>query len=162
MGGFTSSTVGPASKRVKVTREYSVVLKEKKNKEKVQFSFNIFFKFRRIQCSISEVLKNNNNIKKCATTPKVKKPACFSSGSFNFRLLFFSSAALLTPLPLENSCLIKKVVAGCLAFENSYLGRRLLCCQHLSAAIGALLRTTAFSVWTLQNISKSGTNIFPR
>lgn len=100
--------MGPASKRVKVTREYSVVLKEKKNKEKVQFSFNIFFKFRRIQCSISEVLKNNNNIKKCATTPKVKKPACFSSGSFNFRLLFFSSAELLTPSPLRKFVSDKK------------------------------------------------------
>lgn len=94
--------------------------------------------------------------------PPSKKPACFSSGSFNFQLLFFSSAALLTPSPLRKFVSDKKVVAGCLAFENSSLGRRLLCCKHLFAAIGALLRTTAFSVWTLKNISKSGINIFPR
>lgn len=87
--------------------------------------------------------------------PQSKKPACFSSGSFNFRLLFFSSAALLTPSPLRKFVSDKKVVAGCLAFENSSLGRRLLYCEHLFA-IGALLRTTAFSVWTLKNILKSG------
>lgn len=63
--------------------------------------------------------------------PQSKKPACFSSGSFNFRLLFFSSAALLTPSPLRKFVSDKKVVAGCLAFENSSLGRRLLYCEHL-------------------------------
>lgn len=75
--------------------------------------------------------------------PPVKNLLVFLVGRSTFGCCFSAALHCLPPLPLENSCLIKKVVAGCLAFENSSLGRRLLCCEHLFA-IGALLRTTAF------------------